>query len=526
MRRYMLLLVALTTLWPVLARTTSAATTAPAFVRRWARDDAAVASGDEQRSWTWGPLVVRSGAEPYSESPGGQRDVWYLDKARMELTHPEADADDEWYVSSGLLVKEMISGEMQLGDNEWERWQPATVPVAGDLEAPVDQTITYADLGPLAASGVEKQDGAQLISDVLAPGGTITQSEELAAHGMQTGAYDEITRHNVAAVFLDALPAERLLYIAGRPLTEPYWARVPVGREPRDVLLQAFERRVLTYTPSNPDGWKVEWGNVGAQYALWRHGPSEQGALFEPLSTVDASVAARELRELAPTAAEIALARDGLVGAAVFQLDTGALYSFQGTRAFPMYSTAKVPIMLAVLDQAARENRRVTAWEQDRIEIMIKVSDNAAASQLLQHAGGAAAVEKFLRSIGIRNTRINDYTWGSSTTTAPDMARLMAKLGDCTILVPRLCSYAIETMQNVAGGQKWGVSAGVPASGLVALKNGWYPQRNGWGINSIGLVVNGGKRYTIAVFTNPNPSKEYGVETIERISSEVYPAVP
>jgi hypothetical protein len=37
------------------------------------------------------------------------------------------------------------------------------------------------------------------------------------------------------------------------------------------VLFQAFQRRILTYTPDNPEGWKVEMGNVGAQYYNWRY---------------------------------------------------------------------------------------------------------------------------------------------------------------------------------------------------------------------------------------------------------------
>jgi hypothetical protein len=38
------------------------------------------------------------------------------------------------------------------------------------------------------------------------------------------------------------------------------------------VLLQCFERRCLTYTPDNPEGWKVEAGNVGQHYYQWRYG--------------------------------------------------------------------------------------------------------------------------------------------------------------------------------------------------------------------------------------------------------------
>jgi hypothetical protein len=47
---------------------------------------------------------------------------------------------------------------------------------------------------------------------------------------------------------------------------------VQVAGTPTDVLLQCFERRCLTYTPGNPDGWQVEAGNVGRHYYEWRYG--------------------------------------------------------------------------------------------------------------------------------------------------------------------------------------------------------------------------------------------------------------
>ena len=48
--------------------------------------------------------------------------------------------------------------------------------------------------------------------------------------------------------------------------------RSPSGRTPQWVLVQPFERRVLTYTPSNAAGWHVEMGNVGRHYYSWRYG--------------------------------------------------------------------------------------------------------------------------------------------------------------------------------------------------------------------------------------------------------------
>jgi hypothetical protein len=61
-------------------------------------------------------------------------------------------------------------------------------------------------------------------------------------------------------------------YGTGLPVTEAYWARIDVGGVEHLVLIQAFERRVLTYTPDNPAGWRVEAGNVGLHYYSWRYG--------------------------------------------------------------------------------------------------------------------------------------------------------------------------------------------------------------------------------------------------------------
>lgn len=514
----------------MLPRSSAAAIAVPSpITHRWAIDDAALADGEIHGTWTWGPLIERTGTEPYAEAPDGQRSVWYLDKARMEITDPEADSDSEWYVTTGLLAREMISGQMQLGDGVYESWQPAAVPVAGDLEASLGQTITYADLHPVASLHGDRAAPSQLastapITATLAPGGVVGSDVALADWNVRVAAYDDVSGHNLPDVFVKAFDPAHLLYVAGHPLTEPYWVQVPVRQVWQPVLLQAFERRVLTYTPANPPEWQVEWGNVGRQYAEWRYGSASTGTPINPNSV--STAAARALRDLSLDAANIAQTRKGYVGVAVYNLATDELHSFQGTRRFKMYSTVKVPIMLTVLDRAVREERRVTEHEQQLIEAMIQLSDNNAATALLNSVGGAQAVEQFLRRNRINDTYIEADAWGASTTTAQDMARLMARLGHCMMLVQRLCNYALETMRGVVSYQAWGVTGGVPSNTPVALKNGWYPDRGGWGINSMGLVRGQGKSYAIAVFTWPDPSMAYGVETIERVSAAVYASIP
>ena len=48
------------------------------------------------------------------------------------------------------------------------------------------------------------------------------------------------------------------------------------------VVVQAFERRLLTYTPSNPDAFKVEFGNIGRHYDTWHYPQSPPPGLTPP----------------------------------------------------------------------------------------------------------------------------------------------------------------------------------------------------------------------------------------------------
>src|SRR5690606_27562213 len=94
--------------------------------------------------------------------------------------------------------------------------------------------------------------------------------------------------HRVASVFWEFMLSEGLVYegdektnaklfvnpfyATGFPVTEAYWTTVEVGGTPQEVLVQAFERRVLTFTPANSPEWQVEAGNVGRHYYEWRYG--------------------------------------------------------------------------------------------------------------------------------------------------------------------------------------------------------------------------------------------------------------
>jgi hypothetical protein len=60
-------------------------------------------------------------------------------------------------------------------------------------------------------------------------------------------------------------------FASGLPISEPYWAKATIRGTVMDVLIQAYERRALTYVPTNQPGWQVEMANIGQHYFDWRY---------------------------------------------------------------------------------------------------------------------------------------------------------------------------------------------------------------------------------------------------------------
>lgn len=266
-----------------------------AFDRTWERTDQPVASGQANRTWMWGPQAFTGVVnEPYAESPGGQRQVVYYDKSRMEITNPAGDQSSIWYVTNGLLSTELITGQMQTGNAQFENSSPAQVNIAGDSDDPTGPTYaTFTGLLDRSPSAV----GSTITQRVNRAGTTSTDSS-LASQQVTVATVDDVTNHAIAAPFWEFMNAsgtvfqdggystaklfENPFFATGRPITEAYWANVKVANTYRDVLLQCFERRCLTFTPGNPEGWQVEAGNVGQHYYQWR----QQSAAALPQMTV------------------------------------------------------------------------------------------------------------------------------------------------------------------------------------------------------------------------------------------------
>ena len=253
------------------------------FEALWRRTDGRRAA---DASWLWGPRPWWQTQERYQQSSKQLRWVRYYDKTRMEVTDPLLPPASEWFVTNGLLVAEMVSGAVQTGDNERQS-ACATPPcgatqfVAGDAVAQ-NRSPRYVDFAPF--SSLSGQRGANTIGKPVdlwlqrdeAGNPVVYGDGSLAERYPETvgATYDETTGQTIPQALSDFMQRQPLsrMYLFGHPITPAFWTHTLVGGVERDVLVQLFERRSLTYTPSNDPAWRVEMGNVGQHYVAWRYG--------------------------------------------------------------------------------------------------------------------------------------------------------------------------------------------------------------------------------------------------------------
>ena len=262
-----------------------------AFATVWRRtDDLSVRGG---RSWYWGPGPWFDYAEFYRQSPNGLRTVQYFDKARMEINDPN-NRSFQGGVTNGLLVVELVSGQLKKGNDptDVDYRQPADVPVAGNPKNDNPNSPTYASFAGVATINSNGYRDAnklgQRVGTTIDKGGNLAFRQDLVDAHPETEIvqYNSITGHNIPRVLWDFLNLQGpyveggavrhgtvvdWTFAMGLPISDAYWTRARVGPVEKDVLVQLFERRVLTYTPDNPAGYQVEMGNVGQHYFQWRY---------------------------------------------------------------------------------------------------------------------------------------------------------------------------------------------------------------------------------------------------------------
>jgi len=264
----------------------------PAFQTTWERTDGPVAATAVERGWVWGAVPGRTLAEPFEGVPSNSHLVQYFDKGRMEINNPSGNKNDPFYVTNGLLAVELISGLQQNGVTTFQKRSPAVINLASDADDPSAPTYqSFNGVSNIPGAPNERRSTASIGTTVRTAidrlGNTQPWPQDHPDYGVRIAYFEPTTGHNIPDVFWDYLNQQGkiiqggklvtgpLFYpwmvVTGYPISEPYWSYVKVAGSYTDVLIQAYERRVLTFVPHLQSGFKVQMGNIGQHYYDWRY---------------------------------------------------------------------------------------------------------------------------------------------------------------------------------------------------------------------------------------------------------------
>lgn len=184
-------------------------------------------------------------------------------------------------------------------------------------------------------------------------------------------------------------------------------------------------------------------------------------------------------------------------------------------RKYKSASLVKAMVLVAYLHRAEDEGRELTPAQHERLEDMIRFSDNRAATPLHREVG-PERMRALARRAGMRGF-MDTGSWAESTVTAADQARFFAALDRLT--PPRYRGYARELLQRVVKPQSWGVPQAARPAWRVLFKGGWRPGDDGSLVHQAARLERGPRVLAVAVLTEGNPGQAYGEETIRRITA-------
>ena len=203
------------------------------------------------------------------------------------------------------------------------------------------------------------------------------------------------------------------------------------------------------------------------------------------------------------------------------------LVSVDDEEPYVLASVSKVYLMAAYLGQVEERGERLGEDDMDLLDPMIRYSDNDTATRVWNRIGGLDGVNDFLALHGLKPLTITeDDAWGTLQASPAEVTELLRLLEEGKLLDPEATQLAMRLLSRIWDEQAWGVTSGTSeATSTVYLKNGWYPDRDGWRVNTAGAVTTPQGTYFVAVFAYPTPTLEGGVELVESVAARINAAM-
>lgn len=214
-------------------------------------------------------------------------------------------------------------------------------------------------------------------------------------------------------------------------------------------------------------------------------------------------------------AKRFAESRAGRISFAVVD-EGGALHGSHLDRVHNSASVVKVMFMVALLREPDVRDDALSSAERHLLEPMITHSDNAAANAVYERVG-EPALYRLAADAGMDHFTTQP-TWGLSTITAREQARFFFRLQ--RYIPERHRAYAMRLLTRIVSRQRWGIPPVAPSGWKLHFKGGWSG-RPSWRVNQVMLLRKPPRRFSLAILTREQPSKEYGEHSIEGVAKRL-----
>ena len=187
-----------------------------------------------------------------------------------------------------------------------------------------------------------------------------------------------------------------------------------------------------------------------------------------------------------------------------------------GDRTYYSASVVKVMLMAVFLRQA--RNRGLSEDEKEMVRVMIRRSDNEAASRIRDIVGNES-LEDLADRVGMRPFAASSSSWGLTQICSRDMALLMK--GIDTLVPERHRVFGMTQLRRIVPRQRWGVPD--VTGWRPYFKGGWTPaSEGGWRVNQVALLRGPDRQeLAVAILSNGQPSKGYGIDTIRGVAKRL-----
>jgi hypothetical protein len=250
--------------------------------------------------------------------------------------------------------------------------------------------------------------------------------------------------------------------------------------------------------------------------------PARAGAAAEPAPTTPPAPTP-EPEPLAVRPATVTVASAGWLSWAMMDQRTGKIY---GSKNMASTSTTasliKAWIGADFLRRSAAAGDDPSETRMRQLTIMIRNSDNVAASALWDVVGGGASTKRMIKTCDMTDSRSHP-NWSNTRLSPRDITRLGACIADGRAAGPRWTAWLLKEMRLVRGIGDFGIRKAFPAgvAKTIAIKNGWVTRDalGQWHVNCLAI----GDGWTMGVMTQypTNLDYTYGASLCKKVAAQL-----